>query len=160
YLAADRAGIGELPAWLRPDHPAVDQPLLGEPVGGMAVVVLWPEIIVRKPDWAAPERKTAVRDPSVERGTDLKPVAAIVLAILDQSADLIPHGAPGRRSVQAEPGGETGGIAEREVEAEHRPLAPAGYPGEDLGQQQLRAMPRFRVFAAFAVRPQMADPDT
>ena len=60
-LAADRAGIGELPAGLRPGHPAIDQPLLGEALAVMAAVMRRAEKGVRRRSPGIPRTETGRR---------------------------------------------------------------------------------------------------
>src|SRR5438445_11551860 len=80
-LATDRAGIGEFPAGLRADHPAVDQAFLGESVGLVAAMMLAAEELVSKPYPAAPEWKFAVRDPVVGFGRPGAAVAPVILLV-------------------------------------------------------------------------------
>ena len=116
-MAADRAGIGELPAGLRADHPAIDQAFLGEPVGGVAVMVLRAEKIVREPHGTSPERKGAVRYAAIEFGRHGEAIVPVVLRVGHARRDLVPDRAPGRRAVKPEPLRKAGGVTERKIEA-------------------------------------------
>ncbi len=82
-LAADRAGIGELPARLRPDHPGIDQPLFGEAVAVMAVVMGRAEKGSRGARRTSPEREPAAGHALVEPRADLEPVVAVALVVRD-----------------------------------------------------------------------------
>ena len=94
----------------------------------------------------SPERKPAARDTRVELRPDLKPVVAVALVIREQRRDLVPHGAPGRRTDEIQTGGETGRIAERKVEPGQHAVAATHGVGQQFAQQLRRRMARPRVF--------------
>ena len=108
-LAADRAGIGELPARLRPDHPGVDQPLFGELALIMAAVMRRAEKFVRAPRRTSPERKPAAGNAPIEPRADLEPVVAVALVVRDQRGDLVPYGAPRRLAGKPKPAAKPAG---------------------------------------------------
>jgi hypothetical protein len=157
-LAADGTGISELPAGLRPDHPSVDQAAFFQSVRFMQPVVLGAEKLAGVAGRTAPERKSPVGNPAVQQSADREPVAAVLVVVLDQPGEFVPHGAP-RQAVEAEPGGEARGIAEREIEADDRPFAACCNVRQDVGQQQRCGVSGGGVFAALAMRSAVAHPD-
>jgi len=94
----------------------------------------------------------------VRRGAEFEAVVAVVLVIVQQAGDLVPHRAP-RLAGQAQPSGKSGRIAKRKIKAKDCPLAARCNRFEDGAQGLLGAMARVGVLAGLAVLPAVADPD-
>ena len=151
-LAADRAGIGEFPARLRPDHPFVDQPaLLQRLVGGRAAMMASARESRRASPAGHPQNGNApAGNATVERRADLEAVVAVVVVVLDQPARSrpTPRATAGRRDRagrRTQRGSRTGNRS-RPAPARPAPLPRRAFPTSSAlargGSPGFRSSPR------------------
>ncbi len=158
-MASNRSGIGELPARLRPDHPCVDQPaFLQRLIARMATMVASTEKLAHFSGRASPERKPRTRDPLVQLSANLETVVAVVLIVVQQQCDFAPQRLPGC-APEAEPGGKSGGVAEREIEAGNDPLAALARSRQHVGEHSFGRMAGRGIAEGLSLRTAAADPD-
>ena len=155
-LTTDRAGPEQLPARLRARNVEIDEPAFSQPISIVAAVMLPRQIRPSGRPRAAPKRKTAARNSAVERLSDIEPVVAVFLIVLDQRCDFVPYRAP-RRTGQSEPGGKPGRVAEWKIKAEQNP--PPARCLQPLADQLSRRVAGRRVDKSLALGIAPAQPD-
>ena len=147
-LAADAAGIGQLPGRLDAVGPPLGQPQFGQPSFAVTGGLGGGEQVASLGRRAAPERERSARQHPVELGRHLEAVAAVVGAVAHPRRQPPPDRAPVGGTimpVRRQPRGEPGRIAEGEVEAGERHPVAGQQVAEQVGELRFGLGPGRRV---------------